>query len=763
MAGVRTLATAFVELRPDNRRLGVEIRSQTESAGDTAGQNSGRHFGEAFKRAVKAASLALAVGAAFVGVKALSFLKQANADASDLNETVSKAENIYPKTQAALQRFAATSASALGLSKQQALEGAASFGNFFNQIGIGEQKSLKMSTALIQLSADLGSFSNADPSQVMDAFLSATRGEYDALQRFIPTINAATVQAEAMRMTHKRSTKDLTDADKALALYNLSLKGAGKGAGDFARTAEGQANALRTWKANLADIRAEIGTAFMPVVTQVVNLLNSKFVPLVKSLWAEHGPQVTRFFQQAVVGISAMMSAFQEGDVTSDGFVGKMERIGVALRNIGPWIKQVIGYVKEWAAANGETGGQTFSERLSDAGDSLKQLLPLVKEFIAELPSLNDLVSVAGTVLKFLADHTDELRDAMPLLVAAVVAYKVAQLASNIAVAASPVFKIADTIATRQQTAALRAQTAALTASKVATAATTVATASETVVQNVSMATRLRATAALVAQKAIMLAVRAATIAWTAVQWLLNVALTANPIGLVIAAIALLVAGIIYAYKHSETFRNIVQGAWHGIQVAAKATVNWFVNVAWPFLKRVWEKISSDVSRAVGLIKDHFTTLVDFVRSIPGRITGFFSNLGSSLYQKGKDLITGFINGIKEMAGKVADALVGLLPGPLKKFAGTLGLASPSKLFAQYGRDTVRGYVIGLQDEAGSIDVAMGQLFRPRTGGVGGFAPTATPPAAVGGSSSVTINTLAQDPVVLAKIVTREQAWATGV
>ena len=41
----------------------------------------------------------------------------------------------------------------------------------------------------------------------------------------------------------------------------------------------------------------------------------------------------------------------------------------------------------------------------------------------------------------------------------------------------------------------------------------------------------------------------------------LNAALSANPIGLVVIAIAALVAGLIYAYQHSATFRAIVQGA----------------------------------------------------------------------------------------------------------------------------------------------------------------------------------------------------------
>lgn len=61
-----------------------------------------------------------------------------------------------------------------------------------------------------------------------------------------------------------------------------------------------------------------------------------------------------------------------------------------------------------------------------------------------------------------------------------------------------------------------------------------------------------------------------ATKAWIAVQTALDVVLTANPIGLVIVAIAALVAGIIIAYKHSATFRAIVQGAFGGIASAGR-------------------------------------------------------------------------------------------------------------------------------------------------------------------------------------------------
>jgi hypothetical protein len=69
-----------------------------------------------------------------------------------------------------------------------------------------------------------------------------------------------------------------------------------------------------------------------------------------------------------------------------------------------------------------------------------------------------------------------------------------------------------------------------------------------------------------------------ATAAWKAATWLLNAALDANPIALVVIAIAALVAALIYAYKHSETFRNIVNGMWATLKEVAAWMVTAGVN-----------------------------------------------------------------------------------------------------------------------------------------------------------------------------------------
>ena len=85
-----------------------------------------------------------------------------------------------------------------------------------------------------------------------------------------------------------------------------------------------------------------------------------------------------------------------------------------------------------------------------------------------------------------------------------------------------------------------------------------------------------RSVAAMLAHRVATIASAAASGVMTAAQWLLNAAMDANPIMLIVIAIAALAAGLVYAYQHSETFRTIVQ-----------AIGSFFTGVLWPALEKV--------------------------------------------------------------------------------------------------------------------------------------------------------------------------------
>ncbi len=82
-----------------------------------------------------------------------------------------------------------------------------------------------------------------------------------------------------------------------------------------------------------------------------------------------------------------------------------------------------------------------------------------------------------------------------------------------------------------------------------------------------------------------------ATRVWAIASAALSKAWSISPIGVVILAIAALVAVIIYAYRHSERFRIIVQGAWNAIRGAAVATADFFVTRVWPVMVAVFRAV----------------------------------------------------------------------------------------------------------------------------------------------------------------------------
>jgi phage-related protein len=101
------------------------------------------------------------------------------------------------------------------------------------------------------------------------------------------------------------------------------------------------------------------------------------------------------------------------------------------------------------------------------------------------------------------------------------------------------------------------------------------------------------------AQLAYMMITNAAVaklVLWTAAQYALNLAMSLNPIGLVVIAIGLLVAAFVLAWNHSETFRNIVTAAWEGVKTAAGA--------AWEFLKGVFQAIIDAGNWLIGAFQE---------------------------------------------------------------------------------------------------------------------------------------------------------------
>lgn len=145
---------------------------------------------------------------------------------------------------------------------------------------------------------------------------------------------------------------------------------------------------------------------------------------------------------------------------------------------------------------------------------------------------------------------------------------------------------------------------------------TSIAMKAYNVVQGISKVLTGESTAATTLQAAALGAQKVALAVSTAAQWAFNAAMDANPIGLVVVGIAALVAGVIYAYNHFETFRNIVNGVWSWLKGAVVTTIN-FVKDHWQLILEV---ITGPIGMAVGVISSHWDSIVGFFKAAPGRI-----------------------------------------------------------------------------------------------------------------------------------------------
>jgi phage-related protein len=123
--------------------------------------------------------------------------------------------------------------------------------------------------------------------------------------------------------------------------------------------------------------------------------------------------------------------------------------------------------------------------------------------------------------------------------------------------------------------------------------------------------------------------------AWAIAQAILNSALLANPIGIAVVAIAALAAGLIYAYKHSEKFRNIVNGVFSAVGSAASAM--W--NVIRPVLK-MWADVWLAV---VGVLVHGAASAFGWVPGIGGKLKG-----AAAEFDKFKTAVNNSLDGINE-------------------------------------------------------------------------------------------------------------------
>lgn len=208
--------------------------------------------------------------------------------------------------------------------------------------------------------------------------------------------------------------------------------------------------------------------------------------------------------------------------------------------------------------------------------------------------------------------------------------------------------------------------------------------------------------------------------AMTKGQIALNAALTANPIGAVIAVVGALVAAIVVLWNTNEDFRNAVISA--------------------------WEKIKETISGAVAAIKTFFTetipnaaqTALDWFRSIP-----------EQMKEVGRNLLMGLWDGITDKVEWLKGKVTGVVDIIKGWFTGEDGFDehSPSKWSRGVFRYVMEGGAEGLSDGLPALMRGVsGVSSRVKNGLDFGTATVGFADSGIGRSSAAVINGVSNSP-----------------
>lgn len=567
-------------------------------------------IGRGVVKAAKVGAAALAAGAVAAGALSVSAVGLAG----DARETASAFETVFGPAAAGVQKQLDSLTDRFGLYNPELQDAARQFGVFGKSAGVADKDLSGFSTELVQAGLDLGSFYNADPSEVFSALQSGLAGETEPLRKFGIFISDTALKAQAAT---QGLTGELTDQQKVMLRQQLIMASLGDAQGDLARTSEGYANQQRAATGRWSTFLQLLGGPMTTAATGAFRGLNSILTVAISEL------------QSRLPGMEAGAQRL------SDRFAELGEKAARELPGaIDTLTAKWDGLQERWSSfTGGDVGAQFGTLR-----DNLVAMGPGLQEMAAQLPGVADTMSVVNTVTGFLAEHIDTLAQFMPWLVAGFVALKVSQLAANTVMAASLPMKLIELHTNRQLAASNRALVASRSMATTATGRQTTATVANTAAERTGMLTRAKSAAGMVAMAAKSAILRGATMAQTAAQWLMNAALNANPIGLVVMAIAALVGGLVLAYNKSETFRNVVDALWQGLKTAGA----WVLDLGKKIGLWIVDKFVSakgkvdDIAAAIGRFADKIRGAVDWVKSLGEKITNL----------PGVGALTDFVGGV---------------------------------------------------------------------------------------------------------------------
>lgn len=440
------------------------------------------------------------------------------AAASEMQQSTGAVEAVFKDQADAIKSFASDAADSVGLSAHQYQEMAALIGSQLKNLGMDYDKLVPKTDELIGVGADLAATYGGTAKEAVEALSSALKGEYDPMERYALSIKKSDINARLAAEGMDELEGEALRLAETEALLALVTEQSSDAMGMFAKEADTAAGQTERAKAKWEDTKALLGEQFLPVVTEITGKLGELAVTI-----GQH-PELFMKVGAAVAIFTASMFG-------------------------------VIGMIKAYRAA-----AATFAV-VRAIFSAVHNSILMLSIRVWLITAAQAIASAARTVTAWVVARAQ--------IAGIWIALQMQALGSAIAAGAAWVASAARAAAGWMLQRAV--MLGVFLSMQIQAAAAAIAAGASWA------ASAARAAAAWIAPRVVMIAATAATYAAAAAQWVLNAALSANPIGIVIALIVALGAALIVAYNKSETFRNGVQRA-GDIAKAAFAPIKGFID-----------------------------------------------------------------------------------------------------------------------------------------------------------------------------------------
>lgn len=339
--------------------------------------------------------------------------------ASDYEEALNKVDVAFGSSSQAIKDWSKNSLTAMGISKGEALDSAALYGDMATGMGLSQKRASEMAMTLTQLGSDLASFKNISNDVAQTALKSIFTGETESLKNLGVVMTEANLQQYAYSKGIRKKIKNMTEAQKVNLRYNYVLEKTKNAHGDFERTGGGAANQMRVFQSSLKDLGETFGQYILPIFTDVLKKINGmlkafaglpepvkKTILVFGAILAVIGPllaiggQLVLFFAflpKALIGAKLAFAMLSKGiAVLSKAFIGLLANpitwwvIGIvaAIAAVILIIKN-WGKIVEWLKGIWQKVGEFISAIIQNVSNWLDNLLEKLGVLAYLIPGLS--------------------------------------------------------------------------------------------------------------------------------------------------------------------------------------------------------------------------------------------------------------------------------------------------------------------------------------------------------------------------------------